>query len=101
MSITDSRQIKPGPVTIQAQSLKVALPFRHGSLPKIDPEAPRFTILLGGIPIVVAISAKAARKAAIHQGGAVLQGRLQVEGGRLVLREAGFSWLDPEPKTAD
>jgi len=28
----------------------------------------------------------------------VLQGRLIVEGGKLVLAEAGFTWIDPRPK---
>jgi hypothetical protein len=38
------------------------------------------------------------RKPAQHTGGAVLQGRLIVEGGnRLTLAEAGFSWIDPRP----
>jgi hypothetical protein len=39
------------------------------------------------------------RKLAQHTGGAVLQGRLIVEGGnRLTLAEAGFSCIDPRPK---
>ena len=44
------------------------------------------------------VNAKAARKLAQHNGGAALQGRLIVEGGKLVLAEAGFSWIDPKPK---
>jgi hypothetical protein len=43
------------------------------------------------------VNAKAARKLAQHNGGAALQGRLIVEGGKLVLAEAGFTWIDPKP----
>jgi hypothetical protein len=39
------------------------------------------------------------RELAQHTGGAVLQGRLLVEGGKLVLAEAGFSWIDPIHQT--
>jgi hypothetical protein len=39
------------------------------------------------------------RRLAQHTGGAVLQGRLIVEGGnRLVLAEEEFSWIEPRPK---
>jgi hypothetical protein len=38
------------------------------------------------------------RELAQHTGGAVLQGRLIVEGGnKLTLAEAGSSWLEPKP----
>jgi hypothetical protein len=42
------------------------------------------------------VNLKAARKLAAHNGGAVLQGKLIVEGGKLSLAEAGFSWIEPK-----
>jgi hypothetical protein len=33
-----------------------------------------------------------------HAGGAVLQGKLVAEGGKLSLLDAGFTWIDPKPK---
>jgi hypothetical protein len=45
----------------------------------------------------VTISAKAARKCAVHPGGAVLQGRLIAENGHLRLLDAGLNWLDLQP----
>jgi hypothetical protein len=79
------------------QSVKVAIPFKAGSLPDVDPADPRITIDLGGVVIHAQINAKAARKLEAHTGGAVLQGRLLVEDGRLSLVEAGFQMLDPRP----
>jgi hypothetical protein len=35
-------------------------------------------------------------KLAAWAGGVVLQGRLIVEGGKLVLADAGFSWIEPK-----
>jgi len=47
------------------------------------------------------INAKAARKLAAHQGGAVLSGRLlAAEDGNLILAEAGFVWLEPRPSAS-
>ena len=79
-------------------SAKLAVVFPAGKLPGIDPNNPSFTLVLGGFEIAGKINPKAARKLAAHAGGAVLQGRLIVEGGKLVLAEAGFSWIDPKPK---
>jgi hypothetical protein len=77
--------------------VKLTLPFKAGMLPRIDPERPRFTIDLGGVIIAAEVSAKAARKCGVHEGAAVLQGRLLVQGGRLVLTEVGFQFIDPKP----
>jgi hypothetical protein len=79
-------------------SAKLAIVFPEGKLPGIDPNNPSFTLVLGGFEIAGKINPKAARKLAAHAGGAVLQGRLIVEGGKLVLAEAGFTWIDPKPK---
>ncbi len=84
--------------TIAIPAAKLNVVFKAGSLPRIDPNRPEFLLDLGGIKISVKVSAKAARKLAIHPGGAVLQGRLVPEQGRLVLLDAGFSWID-QPKT--
>jgi hypothetical protein len=46
------------------------------------------------------VNPKAARKLAQHRGGAVLQGKLVVEGGKLDLIDAGFTWIDPKPEAA-
>jgi hypothetical protein len=45
--------------------------------------------------------AKAARKLAAHAGGAVLQGRLIVEGGKLSLADAGFTWIEPKAEATE
>jgi hypothetical protein len=83
--------------TIRLQSLKVAIPFRAGELPKIDPNRPMFVLELGTYRIACAVNAKAARKLAVHQGGAVLQGRLVSEGAALKMLDAGFQFFDPKP----
>src|SRR6516165_4157845 len=84
---------------IDIGSAKLAVVFPEGKLPSIDPDNPAFILNLGGFEIVAKVNAKAARKLASWAGGAVLQGRLIVEGGtRLTLAEAGFSWIDPRPK---
>jgi hypothetical protein len=80
--------------------------FHQGRLPtkEIDPAHPEFTIQLetlvpnlGVIKIAGKVSAEAARKLAAHNGGAVLQGRLTVEAGKLALLDADFTFLDPKP----
>lgn len=68
--------------TIEVASIKAVIPFRAGQLPAIDPADPTFELELAGFKIQGQISAKSARKLAIWQGGAVLQGRLVSEGGR-------------------
>jgi len=83
---------------IDIGSAKLNVVFPEGKLPAIDPNNPSFTLVLGGFEIAGKINPKAARKLAAHAGGAVLQGRLIVEGGKLVLAEAGFTWIDPRPK---
>jgi hypothetical protein len=76
-------------------SAKLNVVFPEGKLPPLDPANPAFVLVLGGVEIDGKINPKAARKLAVHQGGAVLQGRLVVEGGRLTLADAGFSWIEP------
>ena len=44
------------------------------------------------------VNAKAARKLAAWAGGAVLQGKLIVDDGKLVLADAGFTWIEPKPQ---
>jgi len=83
--------------SIIVPSIKVTIPFRAGSLPSIDPADPTFQLDLGGIKIQGKVNAKAARKLAVWQGSAVLQGKLVMEGGRLVMIDCGFSWVDPKP----
>jgi len=81
---------------IDIPSAKLAVVFPAGKLPAIDPNNPSFTLVLGGFEIQGKVNAKAARKLAAHAGGAVLQGRLIVDGGKLSLAEAGFSWIEPK-----
>ena len=83
---------------IDIGSAKLNVVFREGELPSIDPAKPEFVLALGGFEIHGKINPKAARKLAAWAGGVVLQGRLIVEGGKLVLADAGFSWIDPKPK---
>jgi hypothetical protein len=85
--------------TIKTTGLKVVLPFKAGELPAVDPGNPVIQIVLGEHRITAKINAKSARKLAVHPGGAVLQGKLIVEGGKLVLAEAGFQFLDPRTAT--
>jgi hypothetical protein len=68
----------------------------RGEVPAIDPNNPSFTLVLGGFEIHGKVNAKAARRLAAHAGGAVLQGKLIVDGGKLSLTEAGFSWIEPK-----
>jgi hypothetical protein len=79
---------------------KLAVVFPEGKLPAVDPNNPSFVLALGGFEIAGKVNAKAARKLAAHAGEAVLQGRLIVEGGKPVLAEAGFSWIEPKAPTA-
>lgn len=83
--------------SIPIASAKFGVVFPAGRLPRINPADPRFVLDLDGCKIAVRINPKAARKLAEHQGGALLQGRLVVEGGRFVLDAAGFQWLEPKP----
>jgi hypothetical protein len=86
--------------TIQAASPKLSIHFKAEALPRIDPADPRFTIDLGGATIQATVNAKAAKRLAMHQGGAVLQGKLVADRGKLVLTEAGFQLLEPKPAAA-
>jgi hypothetical protein len=81
---------------IDISSAKLAVVFPEGKLPGIDPNDPSFTLVLGAFEIQGKVNAKAARKLAAHAGGTVLQGKLLVDGGKLVLAEAGFSWIEPK-----
>lgn len=83
--------------TIQVPSLKLSVAFRAGSLPKIDPADGKFILQLGGVKVHGQVSAKAARKLAVHPGGAVLTGKLVEQAGKLVLLDAGFQFLDVQP----
>ena len=65
-------------------------------LPAIDPAAPAFVLVLGTLEIHGKVNPKAARKLAQHPGGAVLQGKLIANGGKLRLLEAGFTWIEPK-----
>ncbi len=78
-------------------SAKMTVVFSEGKLPRIDPNNPTFVLVLGGLEIHSKVNAKAARKLAVHPGGAVLQGKLVPEGGKLNLIDAGFTWVDPKP----
>lgn len=60
--------------TLTVQSLKVAIPFKEGTLPTFDDADPRVVIDLGGVRIVGKLNPKACRKASAHRGGGVLQG---------------------------
>lgn len=82
---------------IPIPSAKLNVVFKAGALPQIDPAAPAFTLDLGGVTIEGQINAKSARKLATHGGGAVLQGKLVAEQGRLKLLDAGFQWLEAKP----
>jgi hypothetical protein len=77
-------------------SAKLSVVFPEGFLPAIDPANPAFMLVLGGIEIGAKVNPKAARKLAVHKGGAVLQGKLIVEGGKLSLLDAGFNWIEPK-----
>ena len=85
--------------TLKISSAKLTIPFKAGELPKVDERDPSILLDLDGFRIAVRINAKAARKLAVHDGGAVLQGRLLVESGHLVLKDAGFQWIEQNPAT--
>ena len=85
---------------LEIPSAKLNVVFPEGKLPTIDPANPAFVLVLGSTTISGKVNAKAARKLAQHEGGAVLQGRLIVEGGKLVLADAGFSWIEPKNPAA-
>jgi hypothetical protein len=86
-------------IHIHITSAKVNIVFPEGKLPAIDPAAPEFVLELGGVAIRGKVNAKAARKLAAHLGGAVLQGRLVGDAGKLVLLDGGLTFLDPRPAT--
>jgi hypothetical protein len=81
--------------TIPIPSLKVSVVFKAGSLLGI-PSDGAFLLDLGGALIAIRVNGKAARKLASWKGSAVLQGRLVVEDGLLVLHDAGFTLVDPK-----
>jgi hypothetical protein len=83
--------------TIPVQSLKLSVAFKAGSLPKIDPTDGKFILQLASVKVHGQVNAKAARKLAVHPGGAVLSGRLVEQAGKLVLLDAGFQFLDVPP----
>jgi len=85
---------------VEIASAKVSVVFSEGKLPTINPADPAFVLVLGDLEIHGKINPKAARKLAQHPGGAVLQGKLVAEGGKLELLDAGFTWIDPKPKAA-
>ena len=82
-------------------SAKLSVVFPEGKLPAIDPADPAFVLVLGGVEIHGKVNPKAARKLAVHKGGAVLQGKLIVEAGKLSLADAGFSWIEPKAAAAE
>ena len=82
-------------------SAKLSVVFPEGKLPAIDPAEPAFVLVLGGVEIHGQVNPKAARKLAQHKGGAVLQGKLIVEAGKLSLADAGFSWIEPKTEAAE
>jgi hypothetical protein len=81
---------------VEIASAKATIVFRQGELPAIDPSDPAFVLVLGGVEIRGKVNAKAARKLAVHPGGAVLQGKLVAQGATLELLDAGFTWIDPK-----
>jgi hypothetical protein len=86
--------------TVSISSIKAATVFKTGSLPRVDPDNPTFRLALGDFVINVTVSAKAARKLAAHSGGAVLQGKLVTENGRLRLTEAGFQFFEKQEESS-
>jgi hypothetical protein len=85
---------------VDIASAKLSVIFPEGKLPAIDPADPAFVLILGGLEIRGKVNPKAARKLAQHRGGAVLQGKLVAEGGKLDLLDAGFTWIDPKAEVA-
>jgi hypothetical protein len=86
---------------IDINAIKANIVFAQDKLPAIEPNDPEFVLVLGGTEIRGKVNAKAARRLAAHSGGAVLQGRLVAEGGKLVLLDAGFTFIDPRPAAAE
>ena len=82
-------------------SAKLTVVFPEGKLPGFDPADPAFVLVLGDFEIRGKVNPKAARKLAQHKGGAVLQGKLIVEGGKLSLADAGFNWIEPKADEAE
>jgi hypothetical protein len=82
-------------------SAKLSVVFPEGKLPAIDPADPAFVLVLGGVEIGAKVNPKAARKLAAWAGGAVLQGKLVSEGGKLSLLDAGFNWIEPKADEAE
>jgi hypothetical protein len=82
-------------------TMKVSVVFPEGKLPPIDPDDPAFVLVLGGVQIHGQVNPKAARKLAQHQGGAVLQGKLFFDAGKLSLADAGFNWIEPKAVEAE
>jgi hypothetical protein len=83
---------------LDVQSAKLAIVFEAGNLPDVDPADPQIVVNLDGVKISTKVNSKAARKLKTHSGGAILQGRLMVERGSLVLTDAGFQFLESAPK---
>src|SRR3954451_9966418 len=81
-------------------SAKLTVVFPEGKLPAIDPADPAFVLVLGDFEIWGKLNPRAARKLAVHKGGAVLQGKLIVEAGKLSLADAGFNWIEPKAEGA-
>jgi len=81
---------------LEIASAKLTVVFPEGKLPAIDPADPAFVLVLGPLEIHGKVNPKAVRKLAQHRGGAVLQGKLVAEGGKLNLLDAGFTWIDPK-----
>jgi len=83
-------------IRIPIGAIKANIVFPAGQLPAIKPADPAFVLDLGGVTIAGKVNPKAARKLAQHPGGAVLQGKLIANGGKLRLLEAGFTWIEPK-----
>jgi len=82
---------------VKVKSIKVTIVFPADAKPDVAPEDPRVMLDMDGLKIQAKVNAKAARKLKAHDGGAVLQGRLVVERGELVLIDAGFTFLEAKP----
>jgi hypothetical protein len=87
----------PGHTVVAIPFCKLAVVFKPGSMPQVNPDCPYLVLDLGGTRITARLNPRAARKLAAHKGAAVLQGRLVVEQGELVLLEGGFQFNDPKP----
>ena len=85
---------------VEIPSAKLTVVFPEGQLPAIDPANPAFVLVLGHLEIHAKVNPKAARKLAQHRGGAFVQGKLVVDGGKLDLLDAGFTLIDPRPEAA-